>query len=170
MHSPVRPARRHISADPQTLRRPRSTSADHRPRPHQWWTCESQYGIRQDSRNKSPAHRSRPRPPPTRSSSHFLQDSSVNLAYWRVQSRAQCASSQSRDATVTQVVPPSVRSVDVRYTTSTSFSVGGTAVTADLDLDEARFGPGNTAHILYRRLRSPVTLTDAGRRRLDTVL
>ena len=34
---------------------------------------------------------------------------------------------------------PSVRSVDVRYTTSTSFSVGVTAVTAELDLDEARF-------------------------------
>ena len=63
----------------------------------------------------------------------------MDLAYWRVQSRAQCASSQSRRMSVTQVVPPSVRSVDVRYKTSTSFSVGVTAVTAELDLDEARF-------------------------------
>ena len=69
------------------------------------------------------------------------------IAYWRVQSRAQCASSRSRRMSVTQVVPPSVRSMDVRYTTSTSFSVGVTAVTADLDLDEARFPLQITTHI-----------------------
>ena len=134
-HSPVRPARRHISADPKTIRRPRSTSADHRPRPHQWWTCESQYGIRQDSRNlprtdRDLGHLRRE----GRSSSHLPQDSTFQCEYRLLESECNrsssvscmCASSRSRRMSVTQFVSPrQPELLSVRYITSTRFTVCG---------------------------------------------